>query len=479
MKTAAENCLLAHPPISGTIREEASGGLLVMNSRGELLQMDRISATPAGNTPKKPPKKPLRKCLGDLLGCRACSASGRTCGKERCCGKCVLWKAAGQALVHNRSYAVQGDFHHTITDKARAGQLRFHAIPFEHEGERLVLLRVDDAGTCQAPALQRSGHKARPSLISGRHPSLQEMLLLLQEAAQTDLSVLLQGESGTGKELAARAIHDLSPRKNKPFVAVNCAALPPNLLESELFGHVKGAFTDAIRDKKGRFELADGGSLFLDEIGEMAPEFQAKLLRVLQEGCFEPVGGTVSKKVDVRLISATNKNLQQEMNAGRFRLDLFYRLCVVPITVPSLRERATDIPLLAEEFLNSFSRDHGLGKKRFSPGVLEILQKYRWPGNIRELINVVQFTMMKCSGATINREHLPQYLTRETGGKVESGHVQKQGRLTKDRVLTALTNNSGNKVRAARELGVARATFYRFIKAGMTGRGATTGIGAP
>jgi len=461
---------LGQNSLSKTIFEKVPCGLLVMDSRRQLQQVNGVLEKTFGITRKQA----LGKCLGEALGCNDFHQSGVACGKGSICGECALWKAADQALVHNRSCKVQVNFHRKNGGSmAQENPLMFHAVPFEHEGERFALLQVDKLSISEE--LPRNGHPERSSEILGRHPTFQEMVNLLEEAAQTDLPVLLQGESGTGKELAAQAIHEWSNRKDQPFIAVNCAALPHGLLESELFGHVKGAFTDAIRDKKGRFELADGGTLFLDEIGELAPEFQVKLLRVVQEGCFEPIGGTVSKKVNVRLVSATNKNLQQEMNRGNFRLDLFYRLCVVPITVPPLRERASDIPLLAQEFLHKFGRDHGLAKS-LSPAVLEIFQKYGWPGNIRELQNVIQFAMMKCSGTTIGRHHLPSHLLQET--IADRLYIHKKIKLTKQEVLTALAKNNGNKMQAAKDLGVARATFYRFIKnrmAGMPdpGRGAT------
>jgi len=246
--------------------------------------------------------------------------------------------------------------------------------------------------------------------LVGKDLSMRELHKLIQEAAGVNLPVLVQGESGTGKELVARNIHDASPRKDKPFIAVNCAALPHELLESELFGHAKGAFTGAIRDKKGRFELADGGTIFLDEIGEMDPAVQVKLLRVLQENSFERVGGTQTIKVDVRLISATNRELDEEVKSGGFRLDLYYRLCVVPVMVPPLRDRPGDIPLLIDHFLVRSSGQISNKVPRVNQTVLSLLKEYNWPGNIRELQNVVQFALMKCKGQTIDVEHLPAYI---------------------------------------------------------------------
>ena len=299
--------------------------------------------------------------------------------------------------------------------------------------------------------------------IIGKDASVRELHELIQEAAGVNLPVLIQGESGTGKELVAQAIHAASPRKDKTFIAVNCAALPHELLESELFGHVKGAFTGAIRDKKGRFELADGGTIFLDEIGEMDLAVQIKLLRVLQEGEFERIGGTQTIKVDVRLISATNKELEEEVKSGNFRLDLYYRLCVVPITVPPLRERCGDVPLLAAHFLAQSGKQVGKGSPQLSADALSSLTGYPWPGNIRELQNVVQFALMKCKGQSICLEHLPAYIVENAQTAPLSNFYGRKRKLDEQSVLEALKKAKGNKVEAAKELGVARATLYRFL----------------
>ncbi len=305
--------------------------------------------------------------------------------------------------------------------------------------------------------------------IVGRAPSMRELHKLIREAAGVNLPVLIQGESGTGKELVARNIHDASPRKDKPFIAINCAALPHELLESELFGHVKGAFTGAIKDKKGRFELANNGTIFLDEIGEMDPATQVKLLRVLQENAFERVGGTQTIKVDVRLISATNKELDEEVRNGCFRLDLYYRLCVVPIMVPPLRDRSSDIPLLIDHFLDRFGRQTVDKVPQVSSEALSLLKDYNWPGNIRELQNVVQFALMKCKGKSIELEHLPAYIEENAQrGKMDTSWGRKR-KLDEQSVLAALKKTNGNKLAAAKELGVARATLYRFIKDKMGG----------
>ncbi|MDD5698653.1 MAG: sigma-54 dependent transcriptional regulator, partial [Victivallaceae bacterium] len=271
-----------------------------------------------------------------------------------------------------------------------------------------------------------------------------------------------------GKELVARAIVQHSPRAGKPFLAINCAASPENLLESELFGHVKGAFTGAIRDKKGRFELADGGTIFLDEIGDISPAMQVKLLRVLQEGTFERVGGEKTFKVDVRIISATNKDLTQEMAAGRFREDLFYRLNVIPLALPPLRERGSDIIILAEYLLAGAAHEAGRDRIHFSAPVIDALLAYDWPGNIRELQNWIQYALLKCKGEVIELIHLPANSGRDWVDlkvKLEPPPARqtRKRKLSLAKVQAALVQTHGNKKRAAELLGVGRATFYRFL----------------
>src|SRR5438552_463193 len=225
-------------------------------------------------------------------------------------------------------------------------------------------------------------------------------------AAPTNGRVLIYGENGTGKELVARTIHALSRRRAGPFVEVNCAAIPEELIESELFGHVRGAFTGAVADRRGKFEVADGGTLFLDEIGDMSLKTQAKVLRVLQEQTMEPVGGTSRIKVDVRVLAATNKDLQNEIRAGHFREDLYFRLNVIPIFVPPLRERQEDIPLLADHFMAEFAREYGRRLKRFEPAATAVLQRYLWPGNVRELRNVIERLMIMVPGESFSAADL-------------------------------------------------------------------------
>ena len=303
--------------------------------------------------------------------------------------------------------------------------------------------------------------------IIGTSPEMQEVLDSISDISHSRAPVMICGESGTGKELAARAIHQQSPRKNKLFVPINCGALPENLLESELFGHVKGAFTGAIRDKKGRFEIADGGTIFLDEIGDISPAMQVKLLRVLQEGTFEKVGGEKTLKADVRIISATNKDLTLEMAEGRFREDLFYRLNVVPLNLPPLRERGSDVIILSEYLLSNAAKEVGRGRIHFSAPVIDAFLAYDWPGNIRELQNWIQYAVLKSKGDVIEMIHLPARSSLERVN-IETNPPKKtrKRKLSHSKVQDALIQTGGNKQKAAKLLGVGRATLYRFLETG-------------
>jgi len=322
--------------------------------------------------------------------------------------------------------------------------------------------------TRETQLARRLGEVEQFAGIIGRDPKMVALYDLIPELAESGAPVLIQGESGTGKELIAAALHNEGPRGAKLFAPVNCGALPEGLLESELFGHVRGAFTGAIRDKKGRFELADGGTIFLDEIGDISPAMQVKLLRVLQEGSFERIGSEKTLKVNVRVISATNKDLRREMAEGRFREDLYYRLSVVPLTVPPLRERRNDIPLLANHFLNRCLAGGARARVAFSAGAMDVMLGYDWPGNVREMQNWIQFALIKCKSETILPSHLPPEALAPMRGAAEAaanGGLAGVSRVRLDEagVRAALEKTRGNKVEAARVLGVSRATLYRFL----------------
>jgi len=290
-----------------------------------------------------------------------------------------------------------------------------------------------------------------------------ELFNILPAVAESDSAVLIEGESGTGKELLCRAIHDLSPRRDKALVIVNSGALPDTLLESELFGHKKGAFTDATSDRKGRFALADGGTLFLDEIGEISPSMQVRLLRVVQEGTYEPLGSSETIRADVRIIAATNRDLRQLVERGDFRQDLYYRINVVNLRLPPLRERRKDIPLLIEHFITHFNRLKGKNIAGISPDALSVLMRFDFPGNIRELKNVIEHAFVLCSGRIIEPQHLPVYLQPKTVAKPTSysGTLRDvEARL----IVEALERNGGNRLATARELGIHKTTLWRKMR---------------
>jgi len=304
----------------------------------------------------------------------------------------------------------------------------------------------------------------------GQSPSMIKLLEVVEQVAATQATVLITGESGTGKEVIANAIHFNSARKNAPFVKINCAALTETLLESELFGHEKGAFTGADKRREGKFVQADGGSIFLDEVSEMSPAMQVKLLRVLQERELTRVGGHDVLKIDVRVIAASNKDLKKEIRDGRFREDLFYRLNVVTLDVPPLRERSEDIPLMAHAFLKMFAENNAKVIKGFTPQAMQKLASYSWPGNVRELMNAVERAVVLCRTETIGEEDLiftmaDQALSREVlsaGQKmpVASGNRSLE-EIEKQSILEALQSCRGNKSEAARRLGITRKTLRK------------------
>ncbi|HET54070.1 MAG TPA: PAS domain-containing protein [Ignavibacteria bacterium] len=301
--------------------------------------------------------------------------------------------------------------------------------------------------------------------IIGKSPVMKEIFKTIEEISDSDASVLITGETGVGKELIANAIQETSQRVDKPFVKINCAVLPENLLASELFGHVKGAFTDAVKDRKGRFEVADGGTIFLDEIGEMPLNMQIQLLRILQEGTFERIGESTTYKVNVRVIAATNKNLEEAIKQKKFREDLFYRLNVIPITVPPLRERESDILLLTEFFIEKYSHKYKKSMKEIDPDALEVILNYDWPGNVRELENAVEYSFIRAKTTdSLCLCCLPPHIrpVKKCSEKLNSRQIEIDERA--EELLTLLRKNHWNKSKVAKILGVDRSTVYRRLK---------------
>ena len=302
--------------------------------------------------------------------------------------------------------------------------------------------------------------------IVSRSPAMKKIFEMLPLVAASETTVLITGETGTGKELLARAIHNEGVRKNAPFIAVNCGALPENLMESELFGYKAGAFTGAGKDKPGRFAAAEGGTLFLDEVGELSPALQVKLLRVLQEKTYEMLGSNKVQKADVRIIAATNRNLEAMIQDSRFRQDLYYRLNVLKMELPPLRKRREDIPVLLEHFIAKFSRKTGKGVKNFSPEFLHALKLWDFPGNIRELENIVEYAFVLCQTQTLELSQLPDYIIPES--KVANSEPFSISTATNDAarktIIAALEKHSWNRIAAARELGMSKSTFFRKIR---------------
>jgi DNA-binding NtrC family response regulator len=308
--------------------------------------------------------------------------------------------------------------------------------------------------------------RSEPSPLLGESEGMRAIARLIDEVAQSDVTVLIEGESGTGKELVARSIHLKSPRSERPFITVNCAGLPEQLVEAELFGHVKGAFTGAIANKPGRFQLADGGTLFLDEIGDLSPKGQGDLLRVLEDGTFRIVGGTELSRVNVRVVAATNKNLQEAAAAGKFREDLFYRLQIVPIHIPPLRERAEDIRQLIENFLDHFTAKHKRRRKTMSADAAQLCQRFLWPGNVRQLRNTIERLVITCKEATIEMENLPEFLRAhdQSASTFTVGAGMPLAEVEKLLIRKTLTHVTENREEAARALGISRRALQYKLK---------------
>ncbi len=346
----------------------------------------------------------------------------------------------------------------------RLGAYDYLPKPFSPQEVRITTARAEERRRLrfENEQLRRQLQARTDRYVIGSSPRMREVNALIEKVAATDTSVLITGESGTGKEVVARMIYELSPRKDREFVAVDCSALAGPLLESELFGHVKGAFTGAHAPKRGLLELANGGTFFLDEVGNLGPETQAKLLRVLQEREIKPVGGVTARKVDVRIIAATNADLEHEVKEGRFRGDLYYRLAVFPIHLPPLRERMEDLPELVRHFVAKHApRVH----KRFrevSPGFLSVLAGYNFPGNIRELENIVQRAVLLEESDVLRPSSLPAYLLKNQPNHRKRFPTLEE--LERDHIALVLRACDGQKTRAAEVLGIDRKTLYRKIK---------------
>ena len=394
-----------------------------------------------------------------ISGYRRKDVLGKDCheafGHPFCGGRCQFSDKAPDMI---------GSSENTLSITTRSGESRRVEMSITSmmgdEGELVgVLTSFRDITDLFSLQLQ-AGKLTSFGNIIGQDHKMYKIFKHIRDVSAYDYPVHISGETGTGKELVANAIHHESSRNGAAFVPINCGALPEGLIESELFGHVRGAFSGAIRDKKGRFELADGGTVFLDEVAELSNNMQAKLLRFLQENQFERVGGEHTLSVDVRIISATNINLKEAVKKGQFREDLYYRLNVIPIHMPPLRERKIDIPLLIERFLQEAAERYGRDPLKVSARAMSLLLDYHWPGNVRELQNAVQFAFVKCSAGTLDADDLPIELREIENSRIRRGPAKK---LNSEGVRAAIIKTGGNKAKAAKLLGVGRATLYRFL----------------
>ena len=385
----------------------------------------------------------------------------------------VKEKSPGTEVIMITAYASTD----TAIQAMKRGAYDYITKPFNNDE---ILLTIKKA--LKNSQLQRENRRLQEELekrygfgnLIGKNPAMLKVYELIQRVAQTSANILITGESGTGKELAARAIHYTGPRKDKPFVTVNCGAIPEQLMESEFFGHEKGAFTGAVKTRDGYFAAADGGTIFLDEIGEVPPALQVKLLRVIQEKSFKRVGSNVDRTVDVQVVSATNRDLESEVSEGNFREDLFYRLNVIKIDLPPLRERGSDIPLLANHFLQKYNREYGREIGGISREALNILLGYAYPGNIRELENIIERAVIMETGSTLSADSLPPILTRPAAVANGADLQLPADGLDLEETLTelerrfihqALERCGHNKTQAAKLLGLSFRSFrYRLEK---------------
>ena len=349
--------------------------------------------------------------------------------------------------------------------KGGEGTVHFAVLMGPQGRESVVLGSKDLAQPFPIPKELRSANRGFPKDIIGDSPLIQRLVEMIQLVSASEATVLIQGESGTGKELVAKTIHASSHRRERPFIVVECSALPETLLESELFGHVRGAFTGAVADRKGLFEEAEGGTIFLDEIADTSPAFQARLLRVLQEGEIKPVGSNRSVRVNVRVISAANKPLEDLVASKVFRADLYYRLAVLPLTVPPLRDRREDVPLLVQHFLTQAASKHGRASIHLSGNAQQALVEHPWPGNVRELENVIERVVVTCRHHTIEVNDLfaDHQVKHETNDLSSIGKIARQ-EAERSRILQALRDAKGDKTRAARFLRISRSSLYNKLR---------------
>ncbi len=441
-ESALQACLVERGNLEA-ILDSVADGILTVDERRRIAHFNRAAETITGYAAKEALGQPCLEIFRQLLMAERCVV-------------CAAWDDKKYLREVERVILRKDGTHRavkvTVTALTAGGR---------REGIVVTLHDLQPLRDLKEQVLQRYGFH---NLIGKSH-RMQAVYRLIEQVAEATASVLIEGESGTGKELVARAIHYAGPRADKPFVAVSCAALPETLLESELFGHVKGAFTGATYNKVGRFDAADGGTIFLDEIGDISPHIQLKLLRVLQEHEFERVGESKPRRVDVRVIAATNKDLPRLVREERFRDDLYYRLKVVPIHLPPLRDRRDDIPLLVEHSVKKFRGETGRAIEGPTEGAIAALLAYAWPGNVRELENAVEHAFVCGKGARFGPEDLPVEVRLSLQPPTEGGtplNVKEQ--VERDAIVRALREAQGDRGAAARALGMARNTLWRKLR---------------
>ena len=446
--------MLRENDLSRALMDGLPCGVMILDHQAQVLTMNKALEKIIG-----PVSQVAGKGAGQSLGCVWTLGRANGCGQVEACSACKMRRMVLSAVKGEQVVNEKASLELLVDGCVKQVTLRLNIAPLLVNDRRYAVMTIHDVRplkpTVSAPP-ETSFHN-----IVGTNPKMQAIFESIRNVAATDATVLIQGESGTGKELVATAIHKESPRRGRSFVPFNCGALPEGMVESELFGHVKGAFTGAVKNKKGRFELAHSGTLFLDEVGELPPAVQVKLLRVLQDGTFERVGDEKTTIANVRIISATNKDLKREVSAGRFRQDLFYRLCVIPLVLPPLRDRIDDIPLLVDYLLTKYAETDANSKIDVLPDTLEVLKSFHWSGNVRELENVIQFALIHSQGNRIEPRHLPPHLNAVYAIQPP---VKKRRKLDPIAVSTALVQSNGNKQQAAKLLGVSRSTLYRFFE---------------
>jgi transcriptional regulator with PAS, ATPase and Fis domain len=429
-------------------------GVMILDDQAQVVTINKALEKIFG-----PNSKLAGKGAGQSIGCVWAVGRKNGCGYVAACADCKMRRMVLSAVNGKQVINEKTSLELLVDGAVKLCTLQLSIAPIAVHDRQYAVMTIFDVEPLRPPPIALPDNSFHN--IVGMNPKMQAIFNSIRNVAATDAAVLIEGESGTGKELVAAAIHKESRRYGQPFVPFNCGALPEGMVESELFGHVKGAFTGAVKDKKGRFELAHLGTLFLDEVGELPPAVQVKLLRVLQDGAFERVGDEKTIQAKVRIISATNKDLNREVSAGRFRKDLFYRLCVIPLRVPPLRDRKSDIPLLVDYFLGMYGNINKNDKTGITQESLDILTAYHWPGNVRELQNVIQFALINSRESRIESRHLPPHLKPPTSFPKL---VKKRRKLDPADVSAALAQANGNKQDAAKLLGVSRSTLYRFFE---------------